>query len=54
MLQARQHLIDSDDENKASLGTIESALFCLALDRDSPVSLEERSTTALLGSGHNR
>ena len=52
--QARQHLLDSGEENRASLETVESALFCLALDRESPTSLEDRSAATLLGSGRNR
>lgn len=52
--KARQHLIDSDALNRSSLESIETALFCVALDRDSPRSLEERSSAALLGTGLNR
>lgn len=52
--QARQHLINSDEVNRASLEAVETSLFCLALERDSPESLEDRSTAALLGSGRNR
>jgi hypothetical protein len=52
--KARQHLIDCDASNRTSLELIETALFVVALDRDSPRTLEERSSVALLGTGQNR
>jgi carnitine O-acetyltransferase len=52
-VQARRHLIDSDAGNKANLETIEQALFCVTLERSTPVSIEDRGSECLLGHRRN-
>ena len=52
--QARYTLLQIDPQNKASLDTIESALFALCLDDFSPDTLDERFRAILHGNGRDR
>ena len=52
--EAREALMEIDPRNRTLLDTIDSALFALCLDVDSPVTLDERFGAVLSGSGRDR